>query len=204
MHASLIMITTPIIVLVGSLFILKTKATIRQAIGVVLGMLGAGLLISSAGTADTVSSLVGDLFILTNAVSYALYLILAKRLLDKYHPYTVLKWVFFFGMLFVLPFGVDDLWRVDSSMLTLELYAAIAYVLIFTTLLAYLFNGYALSKIQPSTVSFYIYFQPLIASAISISMGRDSLDLMKVQAALLLFAGVYLVLTKKQLKPQKA
>lgn len=197
MHASLIMITSPIIVLVGSLFILKTKATLRQVAGILLGLVGAVLLIRSAGTTDKVSSLVGDLYILTNATSYALYLILAKRLLDKYHPYTVLRWVFLFGMLFVLPFGLDDIWQLDVQALSTSHWAAIAYVLVFTTFLAYLFNGYALSKIQPSTVSFYIYFQPLIASLISIGLGQDTIDAAKVQAALFLFAGVYLVLTRK-------
>lgn len=197
MHASLIMITTPIIVLVGSLFILKTKATLRQLAGILLGLVGAVLLIRSAGTTDAVSSLVGDLYILTNAISYALYLILAKRLLDKYHPYTVLRWVFFFGMLFVLPFGADYVLRMDLQALTPSHWAAVGYVLVFTTFLAYLLNGYALSKIQPSTVSFYIYFQPLIASLISIGLGQDSLDIVKIQAALFLFAAVYLVLTRK-------
>jgi len=203
MHASLIMITTPIIVLVLSAIILKNKIYWRQTLGIGLGLIGAYLLIKSAGSNEKISSLKGDLFILANATSYALYLVLVKRLLVKYHPYTVMRYVFFFGMLFVLPFGLEDLLNIPIAELTTNIWIAIAFVLIFTTVLAYLLNGYALSIIEPSTVSFYIYFQPLIASLISISMGQDNLDFVKVQSSILLFFGVYLVLTKNGIKGSK-
>jgi drug/metabolite transporter (DMT)-like permease len=193
MHASLIMIIVPIIVLLGSYFILKDKVTVRQTIGILLGLAGAAVLIWSAGKHDKISSLRGDIFILINAISYALYLIFAKRLLIKYHPITVMKWLFLIGTVFIIQFGMGDMLQADYTSMTTAHFWSIGYVLLCTTFLAYVFNAYALGILKPSTLSFYIYFQPLIASFISILLGNDSLDFLKVQAAVLLFIGVYLV-----------
>ena len=193
MHASLIMITVPMIVLAASLIVLKIKVTLKQLIGVILGLIGAGLLISSAGVSDKLSSLEGDLYIFVNATSYAFYIILVRKLMAKYQALTVLKWLFLFGSFMVMPFGLSDMLAIDYPAFSRVHWWGIAYVILFTTYAAYLLNGYAISRVRPATVGFYIYFQPLIASIVSISMGQDSLDLLKLQSAILLFAGVYLV-----------
>lgn len=196
MHASLIMITVPMIVLAASLIVLKIKITIKQVIGVMLGLAGAGMLVSSAGSSDQLSSLEGDLFIFANATSYAFYIILVRKLMAKYQALTVLKWLFLLGTFMVIPFGMSDMVKADYAAFSQNHWYGILYVVAFTTYTAYLLNGFAISKVRPATVGFYIYFQPLIATVASIYLGQDSLDFIKVQSAILLFGGVYLVTTK--------
>jgi len=193
-HASLIMVLTPVLVLIVSAFLIKEKITALKIIGIILGLAGAALLVSNSGSgSDKVSSVYGDLMIMVNAISYGLYLVLVRRLTKKYHPFTVIKWVFLFGTIMILPFGGKQLYQTDWSSFPTDIWLAVGYVLIFATAATYLLNVFALSKVMPSTVGFYVYFQPLIATAVAILLGQDFLDAIKIGSAVMLFVGVYLV-----------
>lgn len=193
-HGSLIMVICPILILLISAIIIKEKITNRKVIGILLGLLGAAILIIHSGTSnDKVASLYGDSLILINAISFAFYLVLVRKLMKKYHPITVIKWIFFFGTLLVIPFGGRELTQTNWTSFTPNIWMAVGYVLFFTTFITYLLNGYALTKVLPSTVGFYIYFQPLIATGFAILIGLDHLDPLKILSALFLFYGVYLI-----------
>jgi drug/metabolite transporter (DMT)-like permease len=193
-HGSLLMVLCPILILLISAFIIKEKITQRKVYGILFGLLGAIILIIHSGTSnDKVASFYGDALIMINAISFALYLVLVRKLIRKYHPITVIKWVFFFGAILVIPFGGKELITTNWHTFTPSVWIATGYVLFFTTFLAYLLNGYALAKVMPTTVGFYIYFQPLVAASFSILVGQDHLDLLKIISAILLFFGVYLI-----------
>ena len=105
-NGSVIMVTTPIIVLILSAIILREKITKIKVFGILAGLSGALILSvynSSASAGDHI--LLGNFLVLVNAASYSYYLILIKKITNKYHPYTFIKWLFLFGTLFVLPFG---------------------------------------------------------------------------------------------------
>jgi len=202
-HASLIMVLTPVLVLVVSAFLIKERITIPKIIGIVLGLAGAALLISNSGNvSNKVSSVYGDLMIMINAISYGLYLVLVRRLTKKYHPITVIKWVFLFGAVMIIPFGGKQLLATDWSSFTTQIWLAVGYVLLFATATTYLLNLYALQRVMPSTVGFYVYFQPLIATILAILLGQDYLDAIKIGSATLLFIGVYLVNMSSKQKPK--
>ena len=192
-NASLIMLTTPILVLICSAIILKEKVTWQKVIGIGLGILGAVMLIAyGKDMSFAQSQFKGDVMILINATCYGIYLVIVKKLMKKYHPFTVVRWVFTFGILFVFPFGINEVMEVNWSNIPSMVWGAIFYVLIFTTILAYLFNAFALKIVDASVVSVYIYLQPVIATMIALFMGKDSLSEVKIYAAILIFLGVYL------------
>lgn len=193
-HASLIMVLTPGIILLISAIIIKERVTKSKVFGIVLGFIGAGLLISNGGNgSDKVASSYGDLLVMLNAISYGLYLVLVRRLYQKYKPITVLKWIFFFGILLVMPFGGSDALHAEYATFPIKIWFSIFYVLVLVTAGAYLLNAYALSRAMPTTVGFYVYFQPLIATGAAIVLGDDTLDAIKIYSALLIFSGVYIV-----------
>lgn len=192
-HASLIMVLTPALVLIISAVIIKEKVTKTKIFGITLGLIGAALLVSNGGANDKEASVYGDFMIMINAISYGIYLVLIRRLTKKYNPITVLKWIFIFGILFNIPFGGKQMISADWSNFPASIWWAIAYVILLATAGTYLLNVYALSKVMPSTVGFYLYFQPLIATTAAIVLGTDSLNIIKVCSAILLFAGVYLI-----------
>lgn len=192
--ASVIMVTAPIIVLSFSAFFLKEKATKRKLSGIFIGMFGAILLIVYGNEIGVSSNAVfGNILVFVNATSYALYLILIKNLTQKYHPLTLAKWLYLFGLLLVTPFGIHEFNQIDWGSIPFTGVLRISYVVVFTTFLAYMFNLFAIKKLKPTTISIFIYLQPVLATTYALMVGSDILNEVKIIATLLIFIGVYLV-----------
>ncbi len=197
--ASVIMVTSPIIVLSFSSIFLKEKATKRKLAGIFIGMAGAALLIIYGQTiVSNENAGIGNLLILLNASSYALYLILVKNLAKKYNPLTFAKWLYLFGLIMVLPFGFQEFSEVEWTEIPTTGLIKIGYIVVFTTFLSYMFNLFAIRKLKPTTLSIFIYLQPVIASTYALIVGSDSLNSLKILATILIFIGVYLVTRKPE------
>ncbi len=201
-NASIIMVGTPILVLVFSHFILHDKISGNKIIGIVLGFSGAAYLILSGGSLSLESgTFLGNLFIFINASSYGLFLVLIKPLMKKYSPITLMKWLFLFGIIYVLPVSFYMIEETDFASIPNNIWMAIIYVIIFTTVLAYFLNNYSLKKISPTMNSAYIYLQPFLATVVALVVGKDRLTWTEIIAATLIFTGVYFVSFKQ--KPKK-
>lgn len=193
-HASLIMMSTPLLITIIALFVLKERLKPQKALGLLMGISGAFLLMS-AGKEITMTgnSAMGDFFVFLNAASYAIYLVIIKPLMQRYRPIIVIRWVFFFGFLFVLPFGYPQFAAIDWSQFRATDYAAVAFIVICVTFFTYLWNIYALQHLSPSTAGAYIYLQPIFAAIISMVVIGEQLTWIKLLATILIFTGVYLV-----------
>lgn len=196
-NAGLIMILAPIFVLIISSIVLKEMVNAQKIIGVFSGLFGGALIILSGSSLAELTISRGDLFILINATSYAIYLVMVKSLMQKYEAFTVVRWVFFFGFLMVLPFGFHQLQDVEWNNLPRNVWLSIAFVLFGTTILTYLFNAMALKISSATLVSTYIYLQPLLATVIAVAMRTDKLDSRKLIAGVFIFLGVFLVSQKR-------
>jgi drug/metabolite transporter (DMT)-like permease len=199
-NASLIMVSNPIIVLVIASIILKDRITTRKIIGIILGSSGAVALIAYGKEISLTGENIplGNLLVLVNATAYAIYLVIVKPLIVKYHPFTIIKWVFFFGFFMVTPFGYQEFLRIDWVNMPVEIVWRVAYVVIFTSFFAYLLNIYALQTLKPSTVSFYIYLQPIVASLLAVYLGYETFGMLELISSVLIFSGVYLVSVSKE------
>jgi len=197
--ASVIMVTTPIIVLVLSAIIMKERMRKRSVFGIVLGLVGTAFLIlygKSVGSATNAN--LGNFLVFVNAISYGLYLIIVKKLMDKYNAFTFVKWIYLFGFLMVLPFGWSQFEAVDWSIVPTAIGWKIGFVVVFSTFFTYLLNLLSMKELKPTTVAVFIYLQPLFATIFAISLGKDELSWVKIGAAVLVFSGVYLVTQKKE------
>ncbi len=199
--ATIIATLSPMLVMLISAAILKEPITWKKALGVLIGASGALLIILAEATAKDVhhtSSWVGNLLIFVSTTSYSCYLVVTRPISQKYKPVTLLKWMFLFAMLMVLPFTYSELfsaklWSVHTASVSLR----IVYMLVMGTFIAYFLIPVALKRIRPTTVGSYNYLQPIIASMAAIVVGQDVLTWEKPVAALLVFLGVYLVTTSK-------
>lgn len=200
-NASIIMVGTPIFVLVMSHFLIHDRISWSKTLGIALGFGGAAFLILSNGnftfSSDTT---LGNMFVLINAASYGLFLVLVKPLMYRYRPLTVMKWVFTFGLVFVIPVSMKQIMEANFSVIPMDIWLSIAYVIFFTTVIAYFLNNYSLRKISPSATSSYIYLQPMIATLVAVSAGKDKLNLTEIIASSLIFVGVYFVNKKRKSK----
>lgn len=202
-NASVLMTSTPILVMLIASIYLKEKITRNKIIGITLGLAGALMIILMNENIQFASeTFMGDFFVLINALSYGLYLVLVKPLMNKYSPITVTKWVFLFGFMLVIPFSLEQVSEIEWNRFSSDIYWKVFYVLFATTFLAYYLNIIALKKASPSLVSFYLYIQPLLATIYAVFMGSDKITWLKVCAGMLLVLGVYLISMKpKKVKP---
>ena len=193
--ASVMMVTSPIMVLIFSSILLKEKIIKRKIIGVFVGLIGTILLIvyGNSGDDTATDSTLGNFLVFVNAASYGLYLVLVKKLISKYNPITFIKWFYLFGLILVIPFSFSEFIEISWTIMPTDIYLKVGFVILFTTCITYLFNIYGLSKLKPTTVGVFIYLQPVIATIFALSMGSDSLNLVKMGASVIIFLGVYLV-----------
>ena len=198
--ASVMMVTSPILVLLFSSLLLKERLIKRKIMGVVIGLIGTIILIvyGNSSEENDNNSTLGNFLVFVNAASYGLYLVLVKKLITKYHPILFVKWLYLFGLFFVFPFGFSELSEVSWQEMPTSIYLKAGFVVIFTTCITYLFNLFALTKLKPTTVSVFIYLQPVIATIYALTAGSDSLNLVKIGASCIIFLGVFLV--TKQVK----
>lgn len=197
-HASLLMLCTPLLITVTAFIFLKEKMSIGVLTGLLMGVVGAVLLITSKESTGTGSNVIlGDILIALNAISYAFYFVIVKPLMTKYTPLQVLRWAFTFGTLFILPFGWSEFMNAPWHTFSTTDLAAIAFVVLGATFLAYLFNIYGLHHIQASATGAYIYLQPIFATIVAVIFLDEKITLVKLLSALLIFTGVFLVQRSK-------
>ena len=203
-NSAVLITTTPIIVLVLSAIVIKEKIIGRKILGIGIGLMGAlGLILFGAEIRQDAPNIpLGNFLILANSVFYGSYLIVAKTLITKYHPFTFMKWLFTLGILICLPFGYQEFTEIVWSELPLEALWRIAFVVVGTTFCTYLFNIFALTQLKASTLSAFVYVQPLVGITYAIGTGQDQLTTIKIIAACLVLLGVYLASKKSKVKKQ--
>lgn len=194
-NSAVLVTTTPIIVVVLSIFLINEKVSLSRGFGIVSGLIGALILVlyGQEIRADAPNIPLGNTLFLVNATSFALYLILAKKLVEKYHVITLMKWLFLMGVIINAPIALPEFLEVDWVNLPFEAIWKMVFVVVGTTFFAYLFNVFALTQLKASTVSSFIYLQPVIGILFAVITGKDYLTSIKIGAALLVLLGVYLV-----------
>jgi drug/metabolite transporter (DMT)-like permease len=197
---AVLMVTTPMIVLVLSAFIMKERMKKRKVFGLLLGLAGTiTLILYGKSVVNAPNATLGNLLVFINAVSYGFYLILVKKLMDKYNAFTFVKWIYTFGFIMVLPFGWNEFHAIEWTTIPLDILWKIGFVVVFSTFLTYLLNLVSMRELKPTTVAVFIYLQPLFATVFAVGLGKDELSLIKLLSAVLIFTGVYLV-TQKRVK----
>lgn len=193
-HASLLMLTTPIFITIIAAWILKERLTQNKIIGLILGVTGSTLLIISRKTSGNANDiLLGDFYIIVNAICYSYYFVLVKPLMKRYDSLTVIRTLFTVGCVVALPFCWSEFIQIPWNSYTPEAYEVLALVVIGGTFCAYLFNLYGIKHLGASVSGSYIYSQPLFATIIAMIFLGETIDLTKIIAAICIFLGVYSV-----------
>lgn len=198
-HASLLILTTPITITLLAAWFLKESLNVLKLTGLLLGISGGMLLVFSrdlSSQAGEQQSL-GDMFVVIGALSYSVYVISIKPLMSKYKAMHILQWVFLFGAFFSLPIGWNSLSNVQWSAFDGLSWFALAYCILGATFLAYQLMNYGISKLGAGITGSYIYTQPFFATLTSMIILHESLSLPKMGAAVLIIAGVFLTNYKK-------
>lgn len=196
-NGALMMTCTPIIVLILSRYLLQEKITNLKLLGIILGFVGASILILKDFQGMSWQSVKGDVLVLLNAVSFSFFLIFARKLTPNYHPFTIMSLSFSVGLIALIPIGLPPFLNTNWGGMVSVDYYSIAFVLFFTTCITYLLNTWAVGKVTPTIVSSFIYLQPLFAAVIAIILKMDRLSFRMILAGSLIFLGVFLASRKK-------
>jgi drug/metabolite transporter (DMT)-like permease len=193
-NSSIIMISNPIVVFIFTLFILKERITFLKVSGLSLAVIGAAMILSLRGNFEVGSeTMAGDLMTLINSISWAIFIIMVKPIMQKYDTTTAMRWIFLFGSLYILPIGFVETIHTDWHAFTAHAVFALVFVVVMTTFLAYFLNVYGLKELSANTVSAYIYLQPFLASLFAILIGGDKLTPTKLISGILIILGLFLV-----------
>lgn len=199
-NSAIIMVSNPIIVFIVMLFVLKERITLLKISGLSLAIIGSLILILFKGNFEFGSKTIkGDVMTMINAISWAIFIVMVKPIMQTYNAVTVMRWVFLFGTIYILPIGVSATFATNWSAFTGQAIFALCFVVVATTFFAYLLNVYSLQSLSPNVVSMYIYTQPFLASFFAIIMGEDKLTATKLFSGALIICGLYLV----NFKPKK-
>lgn len=198
-NSAVLITISPIIIFSLSVIILKEKITFLKIFGILLGFAGAlSLILFSEQTAQNAVNIpLGNALFLINATSYAIYLILVKPLTVKYHVITLMKWMFLIAVFINLPITLSEFNQVEWSSLPLDAILKMTFVVVGTTFMTYLLNIFALKHLNASTIGVFMYLQPLLGILFAVLVGSDSLNMLKVFAAALVFLGVYIVTNRR-------
>lgn len=202
-NSAVLITITPIIVVVLSSLFLKEKITLNKSLGILMGFIGAvGLILFGAEIRQDAPNIpLGNFLFIVNATFYGTYLIVVKTLIEKYHPFTLMKWLFSLALIINIPITLPEFLEIEWSSMPLWAYGSIAFVVVGTTFLTYLFNVFALTQLKASTVGAFIYVQPLIGILFALTLGKDHLSLIKILATALVLAGVYLASMRPKPSP---
>ena len=201
-NSAVLITITPILVFVFSAILIKERLLLPRVVGVILGFIGALVLIVFGNEVrqDAPNIPLGNTLFVVNSSSFAMYLVLVKSLSAKYTTVHLLKWLFLFGFIMALPISYPEFSEVGWSALAFEALWRFAFVVIGTTFMTYLLNVYALKQLKASTVGVFTYLQPLIGIAYAIVVGADALTAYKFGAGGVVLLGVYLVTKRYQTK----
>ena len=205
-NSSVIITISPIIVFIFSAILLKEKIEFLKTIGIMSGFIGAVILVlyTSKTGINAPNIPLGNVLFIVNSFAYGLYLVLVKPLIEKYNIITLLKWLFLLAVFLNLPVTFNEFVYVKWADLPIkDAVLPMLFVVVGTTFCTYLFNAYALRTLSPSTVSSFIYLQPIVGIVYAVSTKSDTLSLVSVTGMILIFIGIYLVTKKKVISIKK-
>jgi drug/metabolite transporter (DMT)-like permease len=196
MDCSVLTAMAPIYTMAVAAIAIKEPITFKKSLGVVISFAGIIYLIVSrvstpGGVAE--STPFGIFMIILNSLSFSMYLGIFKPLIAKYSAVTFMKWIFLFSAVVATPLSLKGLINVDWSGIPSKQYAELAYLIVCATFVTYFLIPLAQKRIRPTLISMYSYVQPIIAIAVSIAIGMDTLTWQKALATALVFAGLIIV-----------
>ena len=189
-NTTILTTTIPVFTLAAAVLLGREKMGLRAGLGILLAGAGALALLNVQRFDWSNDSFRGDLLLILNCTSYSLYLVLSRPILAHYRALTFTAAVFRYGAVFIVLVAIPDLLRFQPSRVPPLAWACMAAVILLCTVIPYLLNAWALARTHASRVAFYVFLQPLIATALAIPILGEALSFKAAVAGLLIFAGL--------------
>ncbi|MGP1476621.1 MAG: DMT family transporter [Phocaeicola sp.] len=199
-YYSLVAAMTPVAVMLLAAVFIKERITPRSVIGVLLALFGGMLMIfaSKANLNGGSNDLLGIFLAILSLLTWAVYLIVTRKISAKYSPVTQMKWVFLISALVTVPFAMKDFSanRLYTSEVAWDGIIGMTFIVVFATVLGYFLIPMAMKYLKATTVSVYTNLQTVVAAFVAMAIGQDILTWDKPIAGILILVGAYIVTTR--------
>lgn len=195
-NTSLLAVTIPIFALTAGAFLGVEKLRFLKIFGIILAAIGVIILIDPRKASFSSETTLGDILIIINSLSYGIYVAASKNTISRNGAIKSMTWLFIFAAMICVPLGAFSMQTVDFGEVRPLIWLLILHISLVSTALPYIFNAWALARVNPSTVAVYIYLQPIIGFMMAVFFLNEEFTILTIFAACLIFAGLFFV-TKK-------
>ena len=193
--AQMFIVAGPAITLAVAMMRGVERGTPLKWIGILLAASGALTLVAAVPA----NNRLGNLLILTNVVIYSVYLVLTRGIVQRYHPLTVITWIFAFGAVALVPVGAAPLTR-ELPGLSLQGWLAVVWIIALPTVAAYYLNVWALLHVESSIVSSFVYLQPVLTALMAVAILGERPSARIIPSAVLIAAGVAVAIHEQRVR----
>ncbi len=201
-NASIFNLLNPITIIALSYFLLKEKISPITLCGFTIALIGCLFLLDIHSFNMSDSTFLGDIFIVINALFFGTYIVLVSKLTPKFHPFVISKWMLIIGLVAVTKFSYGPLLQMQWSQITLDVWLAIGFIVVFNTIFAYWITNYLPQITSPYIMGMYVYAQPFVTSVIAVAMAQDVLTSQKIFCGIMIILGIYLAQHGRKQKSQ--
>ena len=201
-YFSLVAALTPVAVMILEAIFLRESITGIKMVGVALAIAGALLMVfmswgNGVGKESMTDDLIGIILAVLSVLTWAIYLIITRKVSAKYSSVTQMKHFFLISAVVILPIALfgEPQQKLYSPEWGWDGVAEMAFIVLFATGLGYFLIPYAMKVLKATTVSIYTNIQPVVASLVAMAVGQDVFSWDKPLAAVLVLLGAYLVTT---------
>lgn len=196
-NASIITTALPILTMVMAAVVLGEPVTKLKVGGVFTGALGALILIVGSHSGGAEGSSAGDILVICAQLSFTCYLVFFKQLIGKYSSVTLMKWMFTYAGICVIPFTYNEWISTSWDAVSSDTLWGIAAFVAGPTFLSYLLLPLGQRALRPTVTAMYNYLQPIVASLVAVWAGLAVFNTATAIAVALVFTGVFLVTKSK-------
>ncbi len=194
--ASLIIALSPGLIFIFSLFMLGGATHIkRKALGLAISFAGLAFMVLRAervGGGDPGLVWLGALATLGSPLSWALYTILGKPLVERYHSVQVTAWATLLGVIPILFLARPSIIQPALSAPP-SFWLAVGWLVLFCTVFAFAVWYWALKRLGATETAVFIYLIPAFAILCGRLLLDEPITLSLIAGGAAILAGIYLV-----------
>ncbi|MBN1355039.1 DMT family transporter [bacterium] len=198
-NAGILMPSIPVFAAAFSILTGIEKVSYRKLTGILVAVVGAVVMLDIAGFSFGRSVFFGNALILVNCMSYSLFLVLQKPVLNRLPPLTVIAWAFLFGGAGVFALSLNELMEMNLAALPIRTLWGLAYVVLIPTVVNYALNTWAIRRTTPSLVAAYVTLQPVAAALLAMLVLGERAGLRELSGFAIIITGLFLVSRRRRL-----
>ena len=197
-NATLVNSSMPVVIAAMSWMIFGERITVRQALGILISLLGVVAIVSQ-GSLDILMSVrfnPGDLWAIASVPVWALYSVLLRIRPPDVQPNAFLGSIMLVGVVMLIPPYLLDS-GLEVSPVSMEALAGVAYVAVFASVLSYVFWNQAVAQVGANKAGQFVHLLPVFGTGLAMIFLDEVLHGFHLTGIALIVSGIYLATARR-------